>query len=71
VKTAIGKSSISSTYENSRRYIRKERKVPYVPTHGPHNGYGIRITRPNVCAKKDVYKTEETVEEEEVKFNTT
>ena len=66
MKTAIRKSLISSTYENSRRYIRKERKVPYVQTHAPLDGYGTRITRPNVCAKKDVCKTEETVEEEEV-----
>ena len=70
MNTAIRRSLISSIYENSRRYIRKKRSAPYAPTHVPHDGYGTRITRPNVCAKKDVRKTEETVEEEEDKLNT-
>ena len=46
-------------------FVRSER-VPYVQTHLPHDGYGTRIERPNACAKKDVRKTEETIEEEEV-----
>ena len=50
-------------------FVRSER-VPYVQTHLPHDGYGTRIERPNACAKKDVRKTKETVEEEEDKLNT-
>ena len=46
-------------------FVRSER-VPYAQTHLPHDGYGTRTERPNACAKKDVRKTEETIEEEEV-----
>ena len=51
-------------------FVRSER-VPYVPNARTARQPRYSQYRPNVCAKKDVRKTEETVEEEEDKINTT
>ena len=49
----------------------KSERVPYVPTHLPHDGYGTPSPDQTYVRRRMFAKPKETVEEEEDKINTT